>query len=624
MPTTCKNTGEDINLEQYPPEEVEKVWVERVYRGDLPQLTLRAVLMGAFLGGFMALSNLYIGLKTGWGLGVAITACVMSYTISKALTAIGFFKDELSILENNCMQSTATSAGYSTGGTMVSAISAYLIITQEHIGWFVLGLWTVFIALLGIFIAVPLKRQMINREQLKFPSGTAAAETLRGLHGQDSHEAGDLDEGSSKGLVLTCSALLSAVLALFRDYFSWIKSFVPLPFKWAGQSLDKWTIGLEVGFVMPAAGIMIGWRMAWSMLLGAVILYGYLAPEALSWGAIDSELGYRAIVSWSTWPGASIMVAGGLISFAFQIPSLMASFQRSEKIQDEERNGEATGDYQKVLAEIEVPGSWFWSGTIFSAIGCIAILYFAFDTSWWMGVIAVLASVLLSIVACRATGESDITPVGAMGKITQLTFGFLAPSKMITNLMTASLTANVAGAAADLLTDLKSGYLLGANPRKQFLAQLAGVFTGTLVVVPAFYLLVPTADVLGTDQWPAPAAQVWASVAKLLGNGLSSLHPTAQKGLLLGLLVGAILAILENVTSDRWKSFVPSATGVGIAFVIPFFNSLSMFFGALLALFAEHFFERWSKEYLITIAAGLIAGESLMGVFVALLQTVYG
>src|SRR5690606_28252101 len=95
-------------------------------------------------------------------------------------------------------------------------------------------------------------------------------------------------------------------------------------------------------------------------------------------------------------------------------------------------------------------------------------------------------SFLLALVACRVTGETDTTPVGAMGKVTQLTFGAINPTSANVNLMAANITAGAATSAADLLTDLKSGYLLGANPRKQFLAQFSGIFIGTIVTVLAF------------------------------------------------------------------------------------------------------------------------------------------
>ncbi|HEY3997639.1 MAG TPA: OPT/YSL family transporter, partial [Candidatus Xenobia bacterium] len=241
-----------------------------------------------------------------------------------------------------------------------------------------------------------------------------------------------------------------------------------------------------------------------------------------------------------------------------------------------------------------------------------------FGTSIWMGIVAVSMTFFLSLVACRATGESDITPIGAMGKITQLLFGTLAPSNMITNLMTASVTAGAAGASADLLTDLKSGYLLGANPRKQFLAQFSGLFVGTAVVVPLFYKLVPDYTVLGSEKWPAPAAQVWAAVARLLANGFHSLHYTELWGMAIGGGIGILLPLLE-MALPRLKSFIPSATGVGLAFVIPWFNSLSMFLGALIALVWEKYWPKSADKYVVPISSGVIAGESLAGIAVALL-----
>src|SRR5437660_405115 len=142
-----------------------------------------------------------------------------------------------------------------------------------------------------------------------------------------------------------------------------------------------------------------------------------------------------------------------------------------------------------------------------------------------MGRTVMLSWEPLFIAACRVTGETDTTPVGAMGKITQLTFGVLSPGNTNVNLMSANVTAAASSSSADLLTDLKSGYLLGAHPRKQFIAQFAGIFVGTLVTVLAFRLLVPDASVLGSDQFPAPAAQTWRAVALALSHGVRSLGP---------------------------------------------------------------------------------------------------
>ncbi len=612
--TTYENKRDDLpQISRLTPEETELKWYNEVYQGDsMKQLTLRAVIMGGFLGGFMSLSNLYIGLKTGWGLGVAITACILSYTIWKTLRALlpFMFKSDMTILENNCMQSTASAAGYSTGGTMVSAISAYLIITGHHMSWTVLSLWTIFLAALGVFIAIPMKRQMINIEQLKFPSGIAAAETLKSLHSRGA-------EAADKARALGLAGAFGGAIAYLRD--KGIMGFqLPgmIPFKGAinGQPLEKWTFSFEMSALMIAAGGIIGWKISWSLLLGAIINYGVLAPWVAGMGAIDMEkLGYRAIVQWSTWGGASLMVTSGLFMFALQWKTVMRAFSGIAGIFQSRKDG----DEQDPLAKIEVPGSWFLAGTAFSGLGCILVLHHAFQTSWWMGIIAVGLTFFLAMVAARATGESDITPIGAMGKITQLTFGILAPSNMVTNLMTASVTAGAAGSTADLLVDLKSGYLLGANPRRQFLAQFFGIFAGTLVVVPAFYILVPDASALGSDQWPAPSAQVWAAVAKLLSNGVHSLHPAARMGMLAGGIAGIIIPILE-LAFPRHRKYIPSAMGIGLAMVIPFWNSLSMFLGGLTALILEKKAPKTAGKYIIPVSSGIIAGESLMGVAIAL------
>ncbi|MDD5210583.1 MAG: OPT/YSL family transporter [Elusimicrobiales bacterium] len=616
---------EDPHVAGLSPEETELKWYKEVYQGDtMKQLTLRSVIMGSFLGGFMSLSNLYIGLKTGWGLGVAITACILSYTIWKTLrTLLPFlFKTDMTILENNCMQSAASSAGYSTGGTMVSAISAYLIITGHNMSWQVLSLWTFFLAALGVFIAIPMKRQMINIEQLKFPSGIAAAETLKSLHAKG-------NEASDKAKAMGAAGVFGALVALLRDgghgtgvHFSFKKLFninfsLPgmLPFNGniKGYPLEKWTFNFEVSALMVAAGAIIGWKISWSLLLGAILNYGVLAPWVSSTGAIDmTKLGYRAIMQWSTWAGAAIMVTSGLFAFALQWKTVMRAFGGVTNILH--ARPETNTD---PLAHIEVPSSWFLTGTAFSGLGCIMVLHYAFQTSFWMGFVAVVMTFFLAMVAARATGESDITPIGAMGKITQLTFGMLAPSNMTTNLMTASVTAGAAGATADLLTDLKSGYLLGANPRQQFLAQFFGIFAGTLVVVPAFYILVPDASVLGSDQWPAPSAQVWAAVARLLSNGIHSLHPAARMGMIAGALVGIIIPCLELAFPKRRK-YIPSAMGIGLAMVIPFWNSLSMFIGGTIALFLEKTNKKGAEKYIVPVSSGIIAGESLMGVAIAL------
>jgi uncharacterized oligopeptide transporter (OPT) family protein len=202
------------------PDEIERQWFEQVYKGrgdSMPQLTWRAVLIGSLLGSVLSLTNLYVGLKSGWGLGVAITACILSYAVCTSLFKLGLAKTNMTILENNCMQSTASSAGYSTGGTLISAFAAYMMLNDQSLSIPLMMTWVFFIALLGVTMAIPMKRQMINVEQLRFPSGIAAAETLRALH---SHG----QKGMRAAKALGIAGALAAINQFWDDGLTLISS----------------------------------------------------------------------------------------------------------------------------------------------------------------------------------------------------------------------------------------------------------------------------------------------------------------------------------------------------------------------------------------------------------------
>jgi uncharacterized oligopeptide transporter (OPT) family protein len=129
-------------------------------------------------------------------------------------------------------------------------------------------------------------------------------------------------------------------------------------------------------------------------------------------------------------------------------------------------------------------------------------------------------------------------------------------------------------------------------------------------------LLVPTADVLGGDKFPAPAAQVWRAVAELLGRGVHSLHPSALWAMAVGGLLGIAITLLERAF-PKHRHLIPSPTGLGLAFVIPAWNSISMFLGALIAWVIAKKRPETADTYTIPVASGFIAGESIFGVLIA-------
>ena len=641
-----------------PPDKVlemdEEEWYAKVYRGaDAPQLTIRAVLMGSGLGFLLAFTNLYVGLKTGWGLGVAITAALLAYALWSGLQKAGLAKSPMSILETNCMQSTASAAGYATVGTVVSAIAALLMLSATeanpkgtHLPWMVLGAWTLCQAALGTVLAIPMKRNMINREKLRFPSGTAAATTLYSLY----------SEGASamkKAKLLVWTAIGSAVVPLLIDLhmakdekgngatllptdspmFDWLPArgtHIGADGAAVANKPSDWTIVMDHNPVMIAAGALVGRRVTLSMLLAGLALayiVGPLGAEA-AWlnpitgkEVLATSVPGRAWKEIGLWLGVPIMVSSGLLSFALQWKTIVRAFKGA--------TGGSAGStaHEKLVAETEVPFQWFLIGTLVSGAGCVAIAAISFGVPWHYGVLAVLMTFVLALVACRATGESDITPVGAMGKIMQLTYGVLIPQSTTANLMTASITASASGAAADLLNDLKSGYLLGANPRRQFIAQASGIVAGTIATVVGFYLLVPDATALtGIDgkppAFPAPAAQTWKAVAELFKYGFGNMHPMHQQAIAVGLAIGAALLVCDTLAPKNVKPWLPSATGVGLGLILPFQFPLSMFIGAVIAHLWTKRSAKSAEDYLVPASAGIIAGVSIMGVLVAFVNNI--
>jgi len=632
------------------PEEMERHWFENVYAGDrMRQLTPRALIMGMMLGAVMSLSNVYVGLKAGWGIGVAITSSILAFAAFASLRRL-FPKifPEFSILENNAMASCASAAGYMTGAGLVNAIPALMMLKPEAVpGMWVLMGWMGIISLLGVFLAVPAKRQMINVEQLRFPSGIAAATTLRTLH----HEGGGAAARQARSLGL--AMLFGSLLTWFRDAgatwlkvtewagargFGWTNFTGPKWLSWLGYPHvpSNWlpadwrvgkyrlqqdlTLSFEGSLLFVAVGAIMGMRQAWSLMLGTVLNYGVLAPMMLAAGVIPETGGgaFRRISTWSLWIGVPMMVTSGLLLFLMQWKTTVRAFSTIGAM-FKPRHAAGVED---PMDRIEVPGSWFIGGVFVLGIATVLFGHHFFHIKWWMGTIAVLMTFLLVVVAGRSTGETDITPTGPLSKVTQLTFGALAPGNITTNLMTANITAGACSHAGDLLTDLKSGYLLGAKPRQQFIAQFFGVLIGTVVVVPVFFVLIPNASVLGTDQWPAPAAQVWRGVAELLAKGVSALHPTARIGLVIGGSLGIVLALLEKAF-PKHKQFIPSPTGLGLAFTITGYYSVSMFIGALFAAGFHKIHRKAAEEYIVPVSSGIIAGESLMGVAIALLTVMH-
>ena len=172
-----------------------------------------------------------------------------------------------------------------------------------------------------------------------------------------------------------------------------------------------------------------------------------------------------------------------------------------------------------------------------------------------------------------------------------------------------------------MMQDLKTGYLLGGTPYRQFWAQLIGVVVGAVAAVPVF-LLMTSAYKIGTPDLPAPAAVVWKSLAEVVANGIDALPRYSVQAGAIGLILGAMLAVMEK--SERYAKYSLSATGVGIAMVVPAYYCVSMFLGSMVKLYLDRRHKDFSDEYVFPVASGTIAGEGVMGVCVAAIVLYFG
>ncbi|MCY2961213.1 MAG: OPT/YSL family transporter [Planctomycetota bacterium] len=606
----------------------EALWLAETYRPGATQLTVRAVIVGMLLGGVMCISNLYVFFKTGWSMGVTITAAILAYALFRGLSAIGLAKRPLGLLENNALITVSSGAGYMTGGGNMAAFGALLMIpfvappTLHMIAWFAA------IAALGVFCAIPIKRQLINREGLVFPTGTATAETLRVIHAtpppENQQSAGrtiadsTAPSGSSQAKALGIAAGFAALLTWFREAkVAWmpfnVPGTIPVPITIAGETAAKWTLAIKTEVVLVGAGALMSFRTAWSLLLGSLLTYGVLAPQLHADGRI-AEISYKAIVQWTVWPGAALLVASGLTSFALDWRSVARSFSGLAGLFGRKKTVEDPMD------AIECPGWWFPAGFIVLGPVVVALMAVMFQIPVWAGCIAVPLAIVMGFVAARVTGDTDVTPTKALGPVTQLVYGVITPGNLSGNIMSANVTGGIGLHAADLLTTLKTGWLLGANPRAQFFAQLFGVVVGAALIVPAFNLLIPDVTVLGGADWPAPSCLVWAGVSKAFANGVGALDPLARQFIAIGAALGIALALLEKFAPKRAKPFVPSPSGLGIAMVVPGSNGIAMFLGGAIAEIVRRNWRKLADAFVTPVASGFIAGESLMGVAVALLK----
>jgi OPT family oligopeptide transporter len=640
---------DDHQIRTWTREQKDQWWFKNVFRGDMPQLTLRSGITGFFLGGVLAATALYIAGKTGITIGVGLTSVILAFAMFRLMSQAGIATD-FTILENNCSQSIATAAGYMVA-PMISSLAAYMLVTGKVIHWWHMILWMCVVATIGVLLAFPMKRRFINEEQMPFPEGRAAGVVLDALY------TGSATAGMYKAKLLAYTAVLTGIyqfiisdgwmkllqLKILRmnqwaglkepwvlnerldTYYYQASTYVP---KILGTDIRILGLRLTLDLAMFGVGGLMGIAVATSCLLGALINFVILAPIMIQIGDIAPRIAPSGAVvplsraeivnQWSLWWGVAMMVTGSLVGL-FARPEIFTSVFKNLR-------GKSKQNGPDVLAHIEFP---LWISVVgiplFSVLGAWVTHEF-FGVPWLLAFISLPLIFVLSVICANSMALTSWTPTGALSKITQFSMGAIDRSNPASNLIPAGMTSEIAANASNLLSDIKPGYMLGAKPRQQAVGHVIGIFAGALCCVPLFFLLFLPPDANGvrstatiiSEQFAMPAAIQWKGVAELIAKGLKALPLSA----LLSMGAAVIAAIAIEVARILTKGRFPlSAVALGLGVVLPPESTFGMWAGAMIFWVMKLKYNDPSSrghtfwvEGMEPICAGLISGSALVGI----------
>ncbi|AZB41007.1 oligopeptide transporter, OPT family [Bacillus sp. FJAT-42376] len=569
---------------------------------SLPELTVTAIVLGIILAVVFGAANAYLGLRIGLTVSASIPAAVISMAILR-----GLFRRN-SILENNIVQ-TMTTAGEAVGAGAVFTLPALFLwdvdVSQGLIIFVVLTG-----GFLGVFMMVPLRQLLIVREHeiLPYPEGTACAEVLKSG-----------EEGGNSAKLIGLGLLIGGAFKALGDGFKLFKTEVETGitnFKNAVIGIDTLPALLGVGYIIGprVAGQMLGGGLlAWIVLIPAIGFFGGGSDAAI----FPAEAPISELDAWGIWEGyiryigAGAVAVAGLITLVKSLPTLFSSaFATFKGVRDNRGNLKAA----PIRTEQDIPMKYVLLGIL------ALVLIIAFVPVTHIGIIGAVAIAIFGFlfvsVASRIVGVvgSSSSPVSGMTIATLLIVtvvykatGFSGMDGMVAALLVAAIICTALAVAGDISQDLKTGYIVGGTPWKQQVAMMIGVVaSGSLIGF--ILILMDNAYTMGSADLPAPKA----ALMKILAEGV--LGGDLPWDLI---FIGAAIAV-------TLEFFGMNSLVVAVGIYLPVHVSTPIMIGGFVRFFIEKFSK--NKEVLAErtdrgtlFASGLIAGEALIGVVIAIL-----
>lgn len=609
---------------------------------NLPELTLRGLILGSILTIIFTASNVYLGLKVGLTFSSSIPAVVISMAV------LSLFKTS-NILENNMVQTQASAAG--TLSSVIFVIPGLFMCGY----WSEFPLWQTFMICLcggglGVLFTIPLRRAMVVESKLAYPEGRAAAEILKVANKDQSNKKGK--QGIKE---IALGSFIAAIFSLLSNGFKLAASESNFAFIW-----NKMAFGFSMGYSLAllGAGYLVGLAGAIALFVGMFLAWGIFTPY-LSNFEFDSAKNAVDLAS-SVWSSKVRLIGTGAIAIAALWTLIELLKPVIEGIKEIVKNVKITNQEKNERTNIDLSLKSIFILFILMVVGLFITFYsFVEDANlsiyyqMLFSFVGTLVSVLIGFFVAAACGymaglvgssSSPISGIGLIGVIISsivfLVLGvelfqdpMLSKFAVALAIFTTSVILATAAISNDNLQDLKTGHLVGATPWKQQVALLVGCVFGALAIVPVLNLLYQAYGFVGA--MPREGMDASSALAAPQANLMSTIaqgifHHNIEWGYMaFGVFVGILMIIIDKILKGTQKmSLPPLAVGIGI-YLPPAVNIPLVIGGILKYIVMQHLTKKYAKnshkeEKLASceqrgtlFASGLIVGESIFGVIIA-------
>jgi putative OPT family oligopeptide transporter len=571
-----------------------------------PEFTPSAIGVGLLVAAIIGASYPYVVLKLGFGPNISVVSAFFGYILLGVVTSMTalFFRrrQPANRWQNNMVQTAGTAAGQTA--FLCVLMAAFDLLERDptlgfnfHLTRMESFLWLTTAGILGVLLAVPMRRHFIVDEKLTFADGVAAGETLIVL---DSHgpEAKQTARSMVGALVVSGATMLATTKYVTRF-------FTPLIDTWH-INLNRFSsvtgVGLSLSWLNLGSGMIVGMRINASMMMGLIAAW-VVAPVLLYQNGILPATAHRNdVLLWVMWPATGMLVSGGLAALFLRWNILMKTFRSLSGAQVE---------------KTDFPMRSVAIGAAIVTVLLVLFQHLSLHMPIWQSATAIVCTLPLMLVGLRVLGETNWGPISALSNLMQGVFGLLAPGNVQSNMVASGVTGSIASESEGLMQTYKTGHMIGSTPKYLTYMNLLAVPVGAAAVAVMYPLLRDAYGIGGDTGLQSPISQKWVGFAKLLSQGFSAIHPSALYALVIGSVLGILFTVLEQKRSIR--TWVPSPTGVGIGMLVPASAVATMFAGGVVELVWRRLHRKSAETYVIPVASGFIAGEALVAVILPVL-----